>query len=117
MTTGKYSGKQPAITALIAIFSIVAGAHLGGIGPMTSCGSRFVPPSILSTRSGVGGTIGSPSLSFSRQNQSLAASQLSSTSMMGEVKFVILRVSDRIQLQGFNLLRPRRGGESKRGHF
>src|SRR5215467_14539084 len=88
MTTGKYSAKHPAMTALMAIFSIVAGAHLGGIGPMTSCGSRFVPASIFSTRSGVGGTIGKPSLSFSRKNQSLAASQLSSTSMMGEVKFI-----------------------------
>src|SRR5262245_12647828 len=88
MTTGKYSGRQPAMTALMAIFSIVAGAHLGGIGPMTSCGSRFVPPSIFSTRSGVGGTIGNPSLNFSRQNQSLAASQLSSTSMIGEVRFI-----------------------------
>src|SRR5215472_2005468 len=96
MTTGRYSGKHPAMTALMAIFSMVAGAHLGGIGPMTSCGSRFVPPSIFSTRSGVGGTIGNPSLNFSRQNQSLAASQLSSTSMMGEVRFGIFGVSDLI---------------------
>ena len=45
--------------------------------------------SILSTRSAVGGTMGSPSLSFSRQNQSLTASRLSSTSIMGEVKFIV----------------------------
>src|SRR5688572_11211525 len=88
MITGKYSGKQPAITALTAIFSIEHGAHLGGIGPMISCGSRLVPASIRSTRSGVGGTIGKPSLSFWLQNQSLTASQLSSTSMRGEVRFM-----------------------------
>jgi hypothetical protein len=40
--------------------------------------------------------MGKPSLSFSRQNQSLAASQLSSTSMMGEVRLLILNVSGRI---------------------
>src|SRR6266550_2257766 len=89
MTTGRYSGRQPAITALIAIFSTVAGAHSGGIEPITSCGSRLVPSSILSTRSAVGGTMGNPSLSFSRQNQSLTASRLSSTSMMLEVKFIV----------------------------
>src|SRR5262245_44919211 len=89
MTTGRYSGKQPAMTALIAIFSTVAGAHFGGIEPITSCGSRLVPSSILSTRSAVGGTMGKPSLSFSRQNQSLAASRLSSTSIMLELKVFI----------------------------
>ena len=55
------------MTALTAIFSIEQGAHLGGIGPIISCGSRFVPLSMRSTRSGVGGTIGKPSLSFSLQ--------------------------------------------------
>src|SRR5262245_47162740 len=56
--TGRYSGTQPAITALIAIFSIEHGAHFGGIGPITSSGWREVAASILSTRSTVGGTIG-----------------------------------------------------------
>ena len=42
MTTGRYSGRQPAITQLTAIFSIVAGAHLGGTWPMISRGSRWV---------------------------------------------------------------------------
>src|SRR6185503_19356589 len=89
MITGKYSGKQPAISALMAIFSIEQGAHLGGIGPMTSAGSRVVAPSIFSTRSAVGGTIGKPSLSFSFKNQSLTASQLSSTSIRFEVRFIM----------------------------
>src|SRR5436853_6247373 len=100
MTTGRYSGRQPAITALIAIFSIVAGAHLGGMTPITSSGSRLVPSSILPTRSGVGGTIGKPSLSFSLQNQSLAASKLSSTSMLLEVRFFIhLSLSERLGIK------------------
>ena len=76
------------MTALIAIFSIEQGAHLGGIGPIISCGSRVVASSIRATRSAVGGTIGNPSLSFSLQNQSLTASQLSSTSMRFEVRFI-----------------------------
>src|SRR5689334_24640318 len=37
MITGRYSGRHPAITALMAIFSIVHGAHFGGIGPIISC--------------------------------------------------------------------------------
>src|SRR5689334_3348513 len=86
MITGRYSGKQPAMTALIAIFSIEHGAHLGGITPITSCGSRLAAASMRSTRSGVGGTIGRPSLSFSLRNQSLTASQLSSTSIRLDAK-------------------------------
>ena len=69
---------------------MLAGADLGGIGAIPSWGSQSTASSILATRSGVGGTIGNPSLNFSRQNQSLAASQLSSTSMMGELKVFIL---------------------------
>src|SRR5512141_1687173 len=76
------------MTALIAIFSIEQGAHFGGIGPITSAGSRVVAASIFSTRSAVGGTIGKPSLSFSFKNQSLTASQLSSTSIKFEVRFI-----------------------------
>ena len=83
-TTGRYSGRQPAITLLTATFSTVAGAHLGGTCPMTSWGSRRAPASMRSTRSRVGGTMGNPSLSFRSRNQSLAASRESSTSMTSE---------------------------------
>ena len=68
MITGRYSGKQPAMTALMAIFSMEQGAHLGGIGPITSAGSRLVAAIIFSTRAAVGGTMGKPSLSFSFKN-------------------------------------------------
>ena len=86
VTAGRYSGRQPAITLLTAIFSIVAGAHLGGTCPMISWGSRWVPVSMRSTRSRVGGTMGRPSLSLRSQNQSLTASSESSTSMISETK-------------------------------
>jgi hypothetical protein len=61
-TTGMYSGRQPAITALMAIFSTVQSVRLGGILPTTSRGERAVPSSIASTRSSVGGTTGKPSV-------------------------------------------------------
>ncbi len=62
MTSGKYSGKQPAITALAAIFSTVATPFNGGITP--SAKSLSNPPAaiISSTAARVGGSTGSPSL-------------------------------------------------------
>ena len=61
-TTGKYSGAQPAIVALTASFSTVAMPYLGGIGPSSASGARSVQANVRATRSGVGGTIGSPSV-------------------------------------------------------
>src|SRR5207237_6350568 len=62
ITTGRYSGRQPAITALTATFSTVAPPMFGGTTATTSCAPRRVPPSMRTTRSGVGGTTGSPSV-------------------------------------------------------
>ena len=62
-TTGKYAGRQPAMTAFVAAFSIVTPRPRAGRKPISSSGS--VAPtssSIASTRSGVGGTMGSPSV-------------------------------------------------------
>ena len=61
-TVGKYSGRQPDMTALMAAFSTVQGARLGGISPMISSAARVVPASIRATRRSVGGTIGRPSV-------------------------------------------------------
>jgi hypothetical protein len=61
-TTGKCSGRQPPITALIASFSIVASPPFGGIAPRLSCGSRPTCAMSASTRGRVGRTIGSPSV-------------------------------------------------------
>ena len=70
-TTGKYSGLQPAITALIAAFSSVTPRPRAGRKPISSSGS--VAPtssSIASTRAGVGGTIGRPSVQPRPKNSS-----------------------------------------------
>src|SRR6516165_7643542 len=54
-TTGRYSGRHPAITALIATFSTVAGTRFGGTTATTSSGGRPVASSAASTRASVGG--------------------------------------------------------------
>jgi hypothetical protein len=59
---GKYSGRQPAITALIANFSTVAAPQLGGTSQITWSAGMSEHESISCTRSGVGGVIGSPSV-------------------------------------------------------
>src|SRR5688572_21558841 len=60
-TTGKYSGAQPAITALMARTSTVATPWRGGMSPSSSAGDRSVQDSIRSTRAAVGATTGRPS--------------------------------------------------------
>ena len=61
-TSGKYSGKQPAITALAAIFSTVATPFNGGMTPTGA--SAFMPlaANIFSTAANVGGKTGKPSV-------------------------------------------------------
>ena len=61
-TTGKYSGRQPAITAFVASFSRVASPFFGGSTATTSFAGFPYAASIAATRSWVGGTIGSPSV-------------------------------------------------------
>ena len=61
-TTGKYSGRQPAITAFIAAFSTVMTRFLTGSSPSTSDPNRPTWSRNRSTASAVGGTTGSPSL-------------------------------------------------------
>src|SRR4051794_36888169 len=98
-TAAKYSGRQPAITALAAICPVVAGVPTFPrlyIAPGTSppsvtytwLGSR--PPSMASTRSGVGGTTGSPSdqplsRSASHTTSKLLPSTVSSTVFIAPV--------------------------------
>ena len=80
MRTGIYCGKQPAITALIAIFSTVAGAQRGGTTPITSCGLRLTAAIIWPTRSSVGGMIGKPSVQPFSSKKALTAQRSSATS-------------------------------------
>ena len=70
-TIGKYTGRHPAMTALMAAFSAVTAIPRWGTVPMTSSGSVTPPASIMSsTRSGVGGTIGRPSVQPSSKKRS-----------------------------------------------
>ena len=62
ITTGRYSGRQPAITALTAIFSTVARPKLGGTRATSSSAARPAAATAAATRSRVGGTTGSPSV-------------------------------------------------------
>ena len=61
-TTGKYSGRQPAITALAAAFSTVMTRRRSGSSPITSSGERPEKPINSATRAVVGGITGKPSL-------------------------------------------------------
>ena len=61
MTTGKCSGRQPAITALTAIFSTVPRPSPGSSTPTRWSGARRVPASIASTARRVGGRMGTVS--------------------------------------------------------
>src|SRR3990172_2189929 len=61
-TTGRYSGRQPAITAFTATFSTVARPHWGGTSAPSSPPSRPDAATARATRSRVGGTTGSPSV-------------------------------------------------------
>ena len=49
-THGRYSGRQPAITAAMATFSTVVSTRSGGTVATISSGSRLVPSSIRRTR-------------------------------------------------------------------
>ena len=61
-TTGKYSGRQPAITALMATFSMVTSELEGCAMPRDSDGSSPQGPSMRCTASSVAGTTGIPSV-------------------------------------------------------
>src|SRR5215468_7117974 len=75
-----YCGKQPAMTAFMAIFSTVAGAQRGGTIPITSCGLRLTAAIIWPTRSSVGGIIGKPSVQPFASKKALKAQRSSATS-------------------------------------
>ena len=61
-TTGKYSGRHPAITALMATISAVKKLLRSGMPPIILSGSIDTVSSIDLIRSAVGGTIGNPSV-------------------------------------------------------
>src|SRR3989442_8982177 len=62
MTTGMYSGREPAITALTATRSTVARPLAGATRPISSSPPRPLAATVAPTRSAVGGTTGRPSV-------------------------------------------------------
>ena len=78
-TTGRSSGRQPAITAFTATFSAVMTRPRTGSTPRIDSGSSSASSRLRRTSSGVGGTIGSPSVQPLRPKSSLA-SKASATS-------------------------------------
>ena len=78
-TTGKYSGRQPAITAFAATFSTVTVPRSGSMRPRTSSGAHVAPRSIASTSASVGGTTGRPSVQARASSASLASEKSSAS--------------------------------------
>src|SRR5438270_12528587 len=72
-TIGKYSGLQPAMTALVAAFSTVHSIFVAEIEMSTSSGLRRTVPMNCETTSGRGGTIGKPSVQPRSKYASIAA--------------------------------------------
>ena len=83
ITHGRYSGRHPAMTAAMAIFSTVTSTRSGGTVATMSWASRLVPSSMRSTRSSVGGTTGSPSVQ-PRENIASNSSSSSASSTRRE---------------------------------
>ena len=73
MITGMCSGRQPAMTALVAIRSTVALPPRGGTSPMTSSASPRVYSTNRRTRSAAGGTTGRPSVQPDSNINSIAS--------------------------------------------
>jgi hypothetical protein len=69
-TTGKYDARQPAITALTAIFSTVAGRMRGGMMPTMSSALPGTVARNASTLAISGGVIGKPSVQPLSKNSS-----------------------------------------------
>src|SRR5215467_4822688 len=78
ITTGRYSGRQPAITALTAMRSTVARPSAAPTSAINSSRERPAPAMAASTRSRVGGTTGSPSVTPRANSSSNGSSGLPS---------------------------------------
>src|SRR5947208_825562 len=103
MTTGRYSGRQPAMTALTAIFSTVARPKLGGTSAICSPASRPEPETIAVTRSRVGGMTGRPSVtsrSKSISKGSRSGSVTSNRSGLAEAEVGVVTLSNGLGIVG-----------------
>ena len=109
ITHGMYSGRHPAITALIAIFSTVSSTKSGGAIATTSCGWRVVPVSIRNTRSRVGGITGKPSVhprAYIASNSSSASENSTVRAITGESVNFARNLST---MSGSTLIEPQPG--------
>src|SRR6266851_3533651 len=103
ITTGRYSGRQPAMTALIAIFSTVARPKLGGTSATRSAASRPDPPIMAVTRSRVGGMTGRPSVtprSKSVSKGSRSGSVTGARSGLADAEVGVVALGDRLGIVG-----------------
>ena len=86
-TTGKYSGRQPAITALTATFSTLYSQYsrnpVGRMCPTTSSGRWLVWRSIASTRASVGSTMGSLSVQWRSRKSCWRSASLAGSTRRG----------------------------------
>ena len=82
-TTGRYSGRHPAMTAFTATCPAVMVSRRGSMTPTVSSASSPAAARAASTRSDRGGTTGRPSVRPSSKKRSMAA-QASSASMRPE---------------------------------
>jgi hypothetical protein len=108
-TTGMYSGLQPASTALIATFSTVIGARLGGANPITSSGLREVPLSMRMMRASVGGTTGRPSDQPRSKHASISSSHSPMTMRREARPLSPYRATSSSQTPGSRVLDPQPG--------
>src|SRR5207244_9149034 len=73
ITAGTYSGRHPASTALIAIFSTVARPSRGATRPISSSPARPLASTAARTRAAVGGMTGRPSVTPRAYRLSIAS--------------------------------------------
>src|SRR5215470_15881419 len=114
ITTGRYSGRQPAITALTAMRSTVARPSAGATSAINSSRERPAPAMAASTRSRVGGTTGSPSVTPRANSSSNGSSGLPSV-RSGQVPRAVLhrrrRSRRRLREEAIDLLDQEEDGE------
>src|SRR5438093_1498842 len=72
-TTARSAGRHPAMTALMATFSAVIASPRTGSTPRMRSGSSSAASRAAATSSGVGGTIGNPSVQPLRPNTALTS--------------------------------------------
>src|SRR6266545_6088955 len=102
ITTGRYSGRQPAMTALMAIFSTVARPKFGGTSAISSPRSRPAAAIRTSARCRDGGTTGRPSVTPRSKSASKGscAGSLTCASELAETEMRVVARGTRARVVG-----------------